>query len=100
MTERDVLMKVVARDVNYDDPVEKFMTPLTSRLTLDSTIGEAIALMTREGIHKIPVLDEKGEPAAVIRVRDIIDHLAESYPEHVVNLPPRPHQRMETQEGA
>ena len=27
ITERDVLMKVVARDVDYDEPVDKFMTP-------------------------------------------------------------------------
>jgi len=101
MTERDVLMKVVARDVSYDDPVDKFMTPDPQTLTADHTIGEAIALMNREGFRNIPIVDgETGEAVALFRIRDIVHHLAESFPEHVLNLPPRPHQKMLTPEGA
>ncbi len=101
MTERDVLMKVVARDVGYDDPVDNFMTPNPRTLTADHTIGEAISLMTSEGFRNIPIVDtETGEAVALFRVRDVIQHLAESFPEHVLNLPPRPHQQMKTPEGA
>ena len=101
MTERDVLMKVVARDVNYDEPIDKFMTPNPRTLTPDRTIGEAITLMNEEGFRNIPIIDgEGGEPIALFRVRDVIGYLAESFPEHVINLPPRPHQRMQTAEGA
>lgn len=101
MTERDVLMKVVARDVSHDDPIDKFMTPNPCTLTADSTIGEAITLMTSEGFRNIPIVDPKtGEAIALFRVRDIIQQLAESFPEHVLNLPPRPHQQMKTPEGA
>ncbi len=101
MTERDVLMKIVARDVNYDEPVDKFMTPNPRTLTPEHTIGEAISLMNREGFRNIPIVDAKtGEPLALFRIRAVIDHLAESFPEHVINLPPRPHQKMQTAEGA
>lgn len=101
MTERDVLMKVVARDVSYDEPVDKFMTPDPRTLTTEHTIGEAISLMNSEGFRNIPIIDEaSGEPVALFRVRDVIYHLAESFPEHVLNLPPRPHQKMKTAEGA
>ena len=101
MTERDVLLKEVARDVSYDDPVDKFMTPNPQTLTADHTIGEAITLMNREGFRNIPIVDaETGEAVALFRIRDIIHHLAESFPEHVLNLPPRPHQKMLTPEGA
>jgi hypothetical protein len=31
MTERDVLMKVVARDADYNEPVDTFMTPIHGR---------------------------------------------------------------------
>lgn len=100
MTERDVLMKVVARDVDYDAPVETFMTPNPLTLTPDHTIGDAISLMTAQDIRHIPVVDAHGHVQAVLDVRDIIEHLAESFPEHVINLPPRPHQKMTTPEGA
>ncbi len=101
MTERDVLMKVVARDVSYDEPVDKFMTPDPRTLTPDRTIGEAISLMNDEGFRNIPIVDARtGEALALFRVQDVIDHLAESFPEHVLNLPPLPHQEMKTPEGA
>lgn len=101
MTERDVLMKVVARDVSYDEPIDRFMTPNPRTLTPDRTIAEAISLMNREDFRNIPIIDaETGEPIALFRVRDIIDHLAEFFPEHVINLPPKPDQRMKTAEGA
>ena len=52
MTERDVLMKVVARDVNQEEPVDKFMTPEPVTLTRDRTIGEAITLMNDEAFMR------------------------------------------------
>ena len=101
MTERDVLMKLIRRDVSYDDPVDRFMTPNPRTLTPDSTIGEAITLMTDEGFRNIPIVDAAtGEAVGLFRVQDVIDHLAESFPEHVLNLPPRTDQKLETAEGA
>jgi len=100
MTERDVLLKIVARDVNHDDPVDKFMTPDPRTLTPDSTIGEAIALMVTEDFRNVPIVNEDGEPIHLLRIADIIHHIAETFPEHVINLPPRPHQQLKTPEGA
>ncbi len=101
MTERDVLMKVVARDVDYDQPVDNFMTKEPLTLTPDDTIAEAITMMNQEGIRNIPIVDPAtGQALAIFRVQDVIDYLAESYPEQLLNLPPRPHQLMRTQEGA
>ncbi len=100
MTERDVLMKIVARDVNHDDPIDKFMTPDPRTLTPDSTIGEAIALMVTEDFRNVPIVNEDGEPIYLLRIADIIHHIAETFPEHVINLPPRPHQQLRTPEGA
>jgi CBS domain-containing protein len=101
MTERDVLMKVVARDVKYDEPVDKFMTPEPLTLTAEHTIGEAITLMSDHGIRNIPVLDaDTGEAKAIFRIQDVIDYVAESFPGQVLNLPPQPNQQMKTPEGA
>lgn len=101
ITERDVLLKIVARDVTYDAPVDDFMTAGPLTLTADDTIGEAIALMDSHGFRNIPIVDRgTGEALSIFRVRDIINHLAESFPAHVLNLPPRSDQKMETPEGA
>ena len=100
MTERDVLMKVVARHVDYDKPVDEFMTPNPRTLRPSDTIGDAINLMNEAGLRNIPIVDESGEAIAVFRARDVIHHLAESFPAHVLNLPPRTNQQMKTAEGA
>lgn len=101
MTERDVLMKVVARDVSHDDPVDNFMTKEPFSLAPDDTIAEAITLMNREGFRNVPIVDAaSGKAIAIFRVQDVVNYLAESFPEQVLNLPPRPHQLMKTQDGA
>ena len=69
MTERDVMMKVIARDVSYNDPVDKFMTPNPRTLTADRTIGEAITLMNSEGFRNVPIVDVKVQLYAVRAVR-------------------------------
>ncbi len=101
MTERDVLLKVVARDVSSEEPVEKFMTPDPVTFTPDRTIGDAIDLMDQENFRNIPIVSaETGEAIAVFSIKDVIDYVVESFPEQVMNLPPRPHQEMKTPEGA
>ena len=101
MTERDVLLKVVARDVSSEEPVEKFMTPGPVTFTPDRTIGDAIDLMDQENFRNIPIVSaETGEAIAVFSIKDVIDYVVESFPEQVMNLPPRPHQEMKTPEGA
>lgn len=100
ITERDVLMKIVARDVDYEEPVDTFMTREPLTLTPDHTIGEAITLMNDEGFRHIPIIDPTtGEAISIFSVLEIINYLAEAHPEQVLNLPPRPHQLMTTPEG-
>jgi hypothetical protein len=38
--------------------------------------------------------------AGIVRQQDILRFLAESFPEELLNLPPRPHQAAEASEGA
>ena len=57
--------------------------------------------MNDHGIRNIPVVDPKtGEAKAIFRIQDVIDYVAESFPGQVLNLPPQPHQKMTTPEGA
>jgi CBS domain-containing protein len=99
ITERDMLLKVVARDVSYAEPVDKFMTPNPVTISPDQTIGDAAALMNDKRFRHVPVVDANGQATGIVSIKDIISIVAESFPEHVLNLPPRPHQKMETPEG-
>ena len=47
----------------------------------------------------VPVVDDDRVLVGVVRQIDILKFLAESFPEELLNLPPRPHQRMEQAEG-
>ncbi len=100
MSEREVLMKVVARDVKYDANVAPFVSPVTRSLGLQAPIAEAIQLMIQSGSENIPITDKGGRAVAVLRTLDIIHFLAEIFPEQLLNLPPRPHQAMPRPEGA
>jgi len=100
MSEREVLMRIVARDVKYDENVGKFMTPATETLTLKDQIARAIHMMNERGERNIPIVDSSGRAVAVLRTVDIIHFLAEAFPAQVLNLPPRPHQLIPEPEGA
>ena len=100
MSEREVLMKVVARDVKYDRNVDTFMSHVAETLTQRDQIARAIELMNAGGERNIPIVDEAGNAVAVLRTLDIIHFLAEAFPAQVMNLPPRPHQLIPEPEGA
>ena len=100
MSEREVLMKIVARDVKYGESVDTYMSHNPQTLTLKDQIARAIAIMNESGEQNIPVVDETGRAVAVLRTMDIIHFLAEAFPAQVLNLPPRPHQLIAEAEGA
>ena len=69
-------------------------------LDLDQTIHDAIDLMQTGRYRNVPTVDDQGRLLGVVRQQDIIKYLAESFPEELLNLPPRPHQKMKEPEGA
>ena len=99
MSEREVLMKIVARDVKYDSNVMEFASRIPVTLTGTETIARAIKLMIAEGVANIPIVDGRGKASAVLRSVDVIHFLAEAFPEQLLNLPPRPHQTLPKPEG-
>jgi predicted transcriptional regulator len=100
MTEREVLMKIVARDVKYNGSVMDFISPIQVTLTEKETIARGVKVMVAEGIDNIPIVDANGRATAVLRTLDVIHFLAEAFPEQLLNLPPRPHQTLPKPEGA
>jgi CBS domain-containing protein len=102
LTERDIFGRLVGGDVAEIDlgqPVETLMTAKPHHLHLDETVRDAIALMQTGRYRNVPLLDDDDHLMGVIRPQDILKYLAESFPEELLNLPPRPHQTMRRAEG-
>ena len=100
LTERDIFGRIVGGQVDLTQPVESLMTMEPKTLDLEGTIRDAIVLMQTGRYRNVPLVDDDGHLVGVVRQADIIKYLAESFPEELLNLPPRPHQRMKEPEGA
>jgi CBS domain-containing protein len=102
LTERDIFGRLVGGDVaavDLDQPVESLMTTQPQHLHLDQTVRHALDLMQTGRYRNVPLLDEEDHLIGVVRPQDLLKYLAESFPEELLNLPPRPHQQMEKAEG-
>lgn len=97
-TERDLLTKVIGRQVDLNSPISQWMHPKVETLSPDATVGDAVKLMNEKGFRNIPLV-KKGELIGLISVFDVITYLAECYPKATMNLPPLPAQVMDTVEG-
>jgi CBS domain-containing protein len=101
-TERDIVLRVVGAEPAADasHSISDYMTLNPDALTLDSTLGDALLLMAQRGYHGVPLVDESGRVAGHLDSRDVLEYIAEAFPQEVLNLPPRPHQQMDQPEGA
>lgn len=92
-SERDVLMKVAAQDVDIDRmPVAELMTSDPECLARDDELVYALNQMSVGGYRHVPLIDSKGWPTGVVSMRDIVDYLVGLFPQYVLNLPPFPEQ--------
>lgn len=90
-TERDVLSRVAAQAVDIDRlRIEVLMTPDPECLSRDTDLVYALNQMSVGGYRHIPLLDDLGRPNGVVSMRDIVDYLANLFPQEVLNLPPSP----------
>jgi CBS domain-containing protein len=98
-TERDVLTRCMGDEFDWDQALaDSVLTRNPRTIAADSSVAEAIATMQQHHYCTLPVL-EGDRVVGLIRLGDLLTHLAEAYPEDVLNLPPRPHQVMERPEG-
>jgi len=104
LTERDIFARLVGDPksslVDLGAPVETLMNRTPHTLRLDQPVGAALGLMETGAFRNIPLVDDDGRVVGIVRQQDILRYLAESFPEELLNLPPRPHQLMEAAEGA
>ena len=99
LAERDIFGRIVGGDVDLNQPVETMMTTSWHHLHFEETVRDAIDLMKTGRYRNVPLLDDEDHLMGVIRPQDVLKYLAEAFPEELLNLPPRPHQRMHKAEG-
>jgi CBS domain-containing protein len=99
LTERDFLNRVVGEQLPLSSPVTRIMTADPRTLRADDHLGDAVVLMDQGDYRHVPIVNEQGAVEGVITIHNIIEFLAEMFPEEVLNLPPRPDQHMYSQEG-
>jgi CBS domain-containing protein len=99
LTERDIFGRIVGGHVDLSQPVESMMTTTWRHLHVEETVRDAIDLMQTGRYRNVPLLDDEDHLVGVVRPQDILKFLAEAFPEELLNLPPRPHQRMHKAEG-
>ena len=63
-------------------------------------MGKAISKMSHGGYRRVPVVDEKGRALSILKVSGILRYLVEHFPDVVYTLPPEPHYRPKSREGA
>ena len=101
-TERDVLTRVAAVSGSESDtPISNVMTSDPECLSFDDGIVFALNKMTVGGFRHIPILNDEGSPAAVLSMRDVVEHIVSFYSDEVFNLPDTPEDiRPSKREGA
>jgi CBS domain-containing protein len=98
-TERDVVTRVAGVPDALDGPVAEVMTADPEHIRRGDRLATAVRLMRRHGYRHVPVVDDDGRVLGCVRHEDVVDYLAEVYPEHILNLPPDPDQVILTREG-
>jgi CBS domain-containing protein len=99
LTERDIFAKLVGTNADLSQPVETLMVDHPWTLHLDEPIRHAIDLMQTGRYRNVPLVDDEAHLVGVVRPVDVLKYLAEAFPEELLNLPPRPHQRMDEVDG-
>ena len=98
-TERDFL-KHLADGANLDQPVGEVMVQNPVTLRAADTVARAIGLMSAGGFRRLPIVDPTGKLLGVVKVSGILHYLVEHFPKVVYTLPPGPHHKTSTREGA
>ena len=90
-TERDLLNRVDYSDALWSHVVVRdVMTPHPMVTRPDDSLSEALRRLTQGHRRHLPVVDDRGHVLGLISIRDILTHIAERFPEDMVNLPPHP----------
>ncbi|MEM8945636.1 MAG: CBS domain-containing protein [Planctomycetota bacterium] len=104
-TERDALKCIAAVSSGQQSdlmskPVSEVMSTELKTLEADTSMGEAIKLMSQGGYRHLPIIDAESRPIGMETVHGIVHYLVDHFPQTVYNLPPNPRTIPAEREGA
>ena len=89
-TSRDLVTRIDHNDLAWHTrPVSDLMSRNPVTIGRDASLAEAMELMRNKAIRTLPVVED-GQAVGVLSIRDILRHIAESFPDTFLNLPPDP----------
>lgn len=75
ITDRDITIRHVAEGhTSAACPVSEAMTDNVTTASPESDVGEVMAIMGREQVRRIPIVDERGELVGVVAQADVVLH--------------------------
>ena len=95
ITDRDIVLRVVAEGKSLDTPVEEIMTKDIVVAHENDQIREVIKIMREKAIRRLPVIDDNGYLSGIVTFDDILVELADEIfnlsrvPRH--GMPPKPY---------
>ncbi len=109
-TERDALRCMALASVGKNDgagkndvldqPMTDAMSTTLTTLQTDTSMGDAIKLMSEGGFRHLPILGSDGAPTGMETVYGIVHYLVDHFPQTIYNLPPNPGSIPSEREGA
>lgn len=91
MTERDILLKITGKGLDFEkESVDSFMTPSPEYLKMEDAVAYALNKMVVSGFRHVPVVDDNNNSVGVVSLVDIIQQVANSLGDEILNLPPIP----------
>ena len=71
VTDRDLRSRALAQGLPVQSPIRDIMTPQPKLIELDASVFDTVLMMTREGIHHLPV-QEQGKVVGIITSSDLM----------------------------
>lgn len=71
ITDRDIVLRVVAEQLGLDTPVAQVMTEGVETCSEEDNVADAVAKMGARQIRRLIVLDERGGLAGILSLGDV-----------------------------
>jgi len=72
VTDRDLVVRVLARGISAAEPVGRFVTYDPITVSLREGVESAIERMRRHGVRRLPIVDENGDFAGIVTADDLL----------------------------
>jgi len=94
MTERDILLKITGKGMDFKkEVVDNFMTPNPEYLKMEDAVAYALNRMVVSGYRHVPIVDDNKKSVGVVSLVDIVQQVATSLGDEILNLPPMPQRK-------